>query len=156
MKCHSIYDINLYIKFKINECGTPEIVYFLKLNCNYFSCNLAFHKPISKCVILTQDARLPTYSPRAAGRMTRDTEFVFGLYALFSLRNSVGPICVLTIYSYETFIFLWQHCAPNSEQRHKSEKGNVMVLKWKQEKRQNLHEVSKGFYPCKSLLCVHC
>lgn len=56
MKCHTVYDTNLYIKLKINKCGIPEIAYFLKLYCNYFSCNLAFPKPVFKCVILSQDA----------------------------------------------------------------------------------------------------
>lgn len=72
MKCHTTYDINLYIKLKINKRGIPEIVYFLKLNCNYFSCNLASHKPVPKCAILSQDP-WTTYSLRAAGRERPET-----------------------------------------------------------------------------------
>lgn len=71
MKCHTIYDINLYTKLKINKCGIPELVYFLKLNCNYFSCNLAFHKPVPKCVILSQIPRLPTHTEQWAERDQR-------------------------------------------------------------------------------------
>lgn len=131
-------------KKKKKSSGIPEIPNFLQLNWNLFLlsllsqvCPWTYHSgPLD--LLLTQNS---------CQSWTQQHETTLLLYGLLSLRNSVVFICILAIYGHQTFILLWQDCAPNSELRH--ERKRKWCINETEKAGKKLHEARERFYPYK-------